>query len=192
MDNSSSPDPPTVFLTAELLKFSSVYAKSKIFGIVAASLWVFGLIEVGLAGILKTTWQVSSISSVAVIVLIALIGFLFYRAGMRGSGGSEACSNASGGHGCSQAGCDSESGGCLGKFDRDVAQRIARMEKEKLSLLLRRKIGVELVLPLFWIVIGVKVAVSGGTDFELGGLALIIGSCGLMGTRLYLGAGVFR
>jgi len=191
VDNTSSPGPQSVLLTPELSKFSSVYAKSKVFGIVAALLWVFGLIEVGLAGILKTTWQVSSVGSVAIVVLIAVIGFVYYRAGTRSSGGSEACANISGGHGCSQAGCDAETGGCLGKFDRDVAQRIARMEKEKLSLLLRRKIGVDLILPLFWLAIGVKVAISGGIGFEVGGLALIIGSCGLLGTRLYLGAGVF-
>ena len=72
-----------------------------------------------------------------------------------------------------------------------MAERIAQMEREKLALLLRGKFGVGLILPLFWLAVGVKVALSQGTGTQLGGLALIVGSVGLIVARLYLGSGVF-
>jgi len=177
--------------TPESIKFSTVFARSKVLGIAAAAIWVFGLIEVASADIVSASWETSVACSLGLVGVIAFIGYLYYKSGMKTYESHGSCSAATGDHGCSQAGCDIESGGCLGKFDRELSERIAQMEKEKLSLLLRRKIGVDMILPLFWLAVGLKLAGSGGTASISGALALSVGSIGLILVRLYLGSAVF-
>lgn len=189
MDNSTGPKRSD--LGQDLAKFTRRYSRSKSLGVFTAFIWVFGLIEVALADLLKTSWHVSVGISVFAVGVLAAAAFLYYRAGTKNPAPSASCSASSAEHGCSQPGCDKAGGGCLAKFDNEMTERIAQMEREKLSLLLRGKVGVDLVLPLFWLAVGVKVALSHGTGTQPGGLALIVGSVGLMATRLYLGAGVF-
>ncbi len=177
--------------TPESIKFSNVFARSKVLGIAAAAIWVFGLIEVASADIVSASWETSVACSLGFVGVIAFIGYLYYKSGMKTYESQGSCSAVTGDHGCSQAGCDIESGGCLGKFDRELSERIARMEKEKLSLLLRRKIGVDMILPLFWLAVGLKLAMSGGIASLSGALALSVGSIGLILVRLYLGSAVF-
>ena len=177
--------------TPESIKFSTVFARSKVLGIVAAAIWGFGLIEVASADIVSASWETSVACSLGFVGVIAFIGYLYYKSGMKTYESHGSCSAATGDHGCSQAGCDIESGGCLCRFDRELSERIAQMEKEKLSLLLRRKIGVDMILPLFWLAVGLKLAMSGGIASLSGALALSVGSIGLMFVRLYLGSAVF-
>ncbi len=182
---------PTLNLSNELASFSSAYAKSKVLGAVTFALWLYGLIEVALAQFVKLGVIASLGIPALLLVLLGVVAAFYFRSGMGGteSGG---CAAGSGEHGCSQVGCDVSNGGCLGKFDREVAERIAHMEKDKLALLLRRKVGYDLFLPLFWIAVGIKLALSSSEVVAIGGTALIIGAAGLMGTRLYLGSWVFR
>ena len=189
MDNSTGPKRSE--LGPDLAKFTRRYSRSKSLGIFTAFVWVFGLIEVALADIFKTSWHVSVGISVFAVGVLAAAAFLYYRAGTKNSVPPASCSASFADHGCSQPGCDKAGGGCITKFDTEINERIAQMEREKLSLLLRRKAGVGLVLPLFWLAVGVKVALSPNIGTQLGGLALIVGSAGLIATRLYLGAGIF-
>ncbi|TAN31274.1 MAG: hypothetical protein EPN30_00280 [Actinomycetota bacterium] len=177
--------------TSESMKFSRAFSRSKLFGTVAAAIWGFGLIEVALADIFTVSWRTSVICSTGIVGILALVAYVYYRGGMRTSKAAGSCSAASGEHGCSQEGCDRANGGCLGNFDSEISVQIARMEKEKLSLLLRRKIGVEMILPLFWLVVGVKLTMSSSIASIWGGMALLVGSIGLIATRLYLGTAVF-
>ena len=178
-------------LGSDLAKFTRRYSRSKTLGVLTAFIWVFGLFEVALADIFKTSWHVSVGISVFADGVLTAAALLYLRAGTKNLTPPTSCSTSIAEHGCSQPGCDKAGGGCITKFDTEIAQRIAQMEREKLSLLLRGKVGIGLVLPLFWLVVGAKVALSHGIGTQVGGLALIIGSAGLIATRLYLGAGIF-
>ncbi len=191
MDNSARTEPKRSPIAPDLVSFKRTYSRSKLLGIVAVILWVFGLVEVAFADLLKTSWRASTAISVIAVGLISGAAFLYYRAGTRGPASPASCLPPSEDHCCAQPGCDLAGGGCLGKFENEMTEGIAQMEREKLRLLLRRKVGVEIALPLFWLAVGVKVALSSGSGSEFGGLALVIGSVGLIATRLYLGAGVF-
>lgn len=175
---------------AGLARFSTIYSRTKALGILAAAVWVFGLIEVGLADLLKLSVLASFAFSALVVVTLSVVAYLYYRAGVSTKSSPGACS-ASEGQGCSQPGCDSSSGGCFGKIESEIKSRISQMERERLTLLLRRKVGVDIILPLFWIAVGVKLVISGGSSADMGGWALIAGSFGLIAARVYLGVGVF-
>lgn len=177
-------------LSSELASFQKTYRISKVIGAVAAAVWLYGLLEVALADLLRVAWGIAVGVSLTLTALLVVVAYLYFRAGMK-TAESGGCAVSHGEQGCSQQGCDSAGGGCLGKFDREVGERIAQMERNKLALLLRRRIGVDMVLPLFWIAVGVKLTFSSGSTVELGGLALVVGSLGLAGARLYLGSGVF-
>jgi hypothetical protein len=177
-------------LRSELASFEKTYRISKAIGAVAAVVWLYGLLEVALAGILRVGFGKAVGVSLTLTVLLVMAAYLYFRAGMK-TAESGGCAVLHGKQGCSQQGCDSASGGCLGKFDREIGERIVQMERNKLALLLRRRIGVEMVLPLFWIAVGAKLTFSSGSTIQLGGLALVAGSLGLAGARLCLGSGVF-
>ena len=171
-------------------KFSVVFRNSKVMGFVAATLWLYGLLEVGLAGFFKLTWVTSALFSFAVLAIVGILAFSHFRSGMV-MNAPASCFSSSGGQSCSQVGCDSAGGGCKGKFDEEVSALISKMEKDKLRLLFRRRVGIDLILPLFWSGVGLKLGFSATMSLRLGGFAIVVGSLGLLFTRLYLGKSVF-
>ena len=177
-------------LNPELASFEKTYKISKAIGAAGAAVWLYGLLEVALADILRAGFGIAVGAPLALTILFVMAAYLYFRAGMK-TAESDGCAVSQGERGCSQQGCDSASGGCQGKFDREVGERIVQMERNKLALLLRRRIGVDIVLPLFWIAVGVKLTFSSVSAVQLGGVALVVGSLGLAGARLYLGSSVF-
>ena len=177
-------------LNPELASFEKTYKISKAIGAASAAVWLYGLVEVALEDIFRAGFGIAVGASLALTMLLVLAAHIYFRVGMK-TAESGGCAISNGERGCSQPGCDSASGGCLGKFDREVGERIVQMERNKLALLLRRRIGVDIVLPLFWIAVGVKLTFSSVSAVQLGGVALVAASLGLAGARLYLGSSVF-
>lgn len=174
------------------IRFQRVYGRSKKFAALSVGLWIFGLFESVAATIFGHLVVVGLGVGLIAFVIGVLATYLYFRKGMKSWLSGSSCTAVSVQGGCSQAGCDGAAGGCLAKLDSEVSMRIAEMEKSKLALLLRRRIGVDVALPIFWFAIGLKLAISYDTlSIETGGIALICGSVGLFATRMYLASAVF-
>lgn len=182
-----------VIASSRPVRFSKGYSKAKVFGAIATGLWVFGLVEVVIADIFQgSTWR-PVVISVGAVALLGAGALAFLHAGTRSWDSSTGCDlNGKPEGGCGQPGCDLAGGGCFAKLDREVSNQISRMEQEKLALLLRKKVGIDLLFPLFWFLVGLKIVFSYVGPPIIGGFALILGSVALVLVRLYLGQIVFE
>lgn len=170
--------------------FSVVYSRVKGIAVGACLLWGFGLIEVVTADAFLGSSDASFIVAIAVVALIGVLALWYFRRGVEAWSGASGCTNGQVGQ-CSQSGCDSAGGGCLAKLNREISDRISEMEKSKLAQLLRHKVGFETVFAIFWVAVGIKVAASSTLEFQVGGLAIALGSLSLIVARVYLGKAVF-
>lgn len=170
--------------------FPLVYSRVKSLAIGACILWGFGLIEVVATDVFPGYSYVSFAAAIAAVALVGVLAVWYFRRGVVTWSGADGCSNGQAGQ-CSQPGCDAAGGGCLAKLNREIADRISEMEKSKLAQLLRHKVGAEILFPIFWIAVGVKVATSSTLEFQVGGIAIALGSLGLVAARVYLGRAVF-
>lgn len=177
--------------SARPAKFSQGFRRSKIFAAIAAAIWAYGLLELVIASILKGPLFRIVLVAIAPEVGIALVAFLYFRNGMTPWKSASSCHTGSNEGGCSQVGCDSASGGCLAKLNKEVAIAIAEMERYKLSQLVRRKVGIDVALPVFWILVGIKESMAAQPALVFGGVVVSLGALGLLLSRLYLGAVVF-
>lgn len=176
--------------SSSLSKFPLVYSRVKVVAVVACLLWGFGLTEVVAADSLPRSTYMSFIVAIGAVAVVGVLAMWYFRRGVETWSGADGCTNKQVGQ-CSQPGCDSAGGGCLAKLNREISDRISEMEKTKLAQLLRHRVGIEILFPIFWIAVGIKLAASPTLEFQVGGLAIALGSLGLVAARVYLGKVVF-
>ena len=176
--------------SSSLSRFPVVYSRVKGLAIGACLLWGFGLIEVVAADVFHGSPYVSFVAAVVAVALVGVLAIWYFRRGVDTWSGAHGCTNTQVGQ-CSQPGCDAAGGGCLAKINREISDRITEMEKSKLAQLLRHKVGADILFPIFWIAVGAKVAAGSTIELQVGGLAIALGSLGLVAARVYLGKAVF-
>lgn len=182
---------PINISSARPLRFAESYSRVKFIGTIATIIWGFGLIDVVVVRLLPTQSIASVVVAVVAVAALFAACIWYFRSGMNAWSSSPSCSVVTETGGCSQPDCDVAGGGCLAKLDREVASRIAEMERAKLGQLLRHRFGLELLFPVFWLVVGVKLSFGSSLTSDLGGLALAVGSLGLAAARIYIGRIVF-
>lgn len=177
--------------SAKTAKFAQAFKRSKLFAAFSGLIWIYGLLELVVASTLKGSFSSNAGIAFLLATIISTGSVLYFRSGMTPWKRVSSCHLGPAEGGCSQAGCDLNAGGCLAKLNKEVAMRIADMERYKLSQLMRRKVGVDIILPIFWIIVGVKESMASSPPLVFGGLVVSVGALGLLLTRLYLGVAVF-
>lgn len=173
---------PTAFVRA--------YRRTKVIAVASGFLWVFALLELLAAHIFERSSVFAFTAALVVSLVLSALAALYFRSGMGSSQGNANCQVAA--RGCGREGCDANGGSCLSKLSREASLKIEQMEQSKLALLLRRRIGVDVVLPVFWFAIGVKLLLSAhGISLFSGSIALMVGAVGLLASRVYLASVVF-
>lgn len=173
-------------MSTALTKFPRSFRRLKIFSAAAFSLWLFGVLELVVMRMVPLGLLASMVGSLVLEAVAGIGAYLYLRASFRPWMSSRSCSNA-GSVACSQPGCEVSSGGCLAKINREVESEVAKMERQKLRLLLRWKVGPDLVLWVFWAVVGIKIVSSWPSQSVVGGVVLVVGSVALAAARIALG-----